>query len=116
MNTTQVTKPILLMCLFLLCSCTVLSPQTRLDSQVQEPTPIEEVDITIIRMGFLEAGWECARLNNIPEFLHPLVVQIFGCATTTFVDGKVTECEVILGTDSEFIKNHEINHCLGYID
>ncbi|MCK4777765.1 MAG: hypothetical protein KAS39_05250 [Actinomycetia bacterium] len=107
---------LLIGCLFIFSSCTVFSEQLELDPLLQEPTPIEDIDITITIMGFLKGGWECARRSNIPAWLHPMFVHIFGCATTIIIDGKVTECDVILAWDSEFIRNHELNHCLGYID
>jgi hypothetical protein len=101
--------------LYLLCGCTVFSQQTQLLPGLTEPTKLEDIPfLTVERMSFLEAGWACAKKNGLPAWLHPVVVQIFGCADPIVLHGKVVSCHVIIG--AEWILEHELEHCKGYDD
>jgi len=111
-------KKILMMvtALMLLCSCTMFSRQLDLEHGLTEPTPLSQVNVTITEMGFLEGGWACCEREGIPKALHPVIIQVFGCADVYIENGKVVRCDVILGTSSNFIREHELKHCEGYID
>jgi hypothetical protein len=99
----------------LLCGCTVFSQQAKLMDGLTEPTELSAIPfLKVERMSFLEAGWECARRNGIPPWLHPVFVQIFGCADPIVLHGKVVSCHVIIG--AEWILEHELRHCQGYDD
>jgi len=94
----------------------VLSGQRELLPEVIKPTPLDQVDITITEMGYLEAGWTCLANADMPKFLHPIVVQVFGCSDVYTKNGRVVRCDVILGTSSAYIRDHELKHCEGYTD
>jgi len=94
----------------------MLSPQTKLEHGFTEPTPLEDVNITITELGFIEAGWACLDNAGLPKFLHPILVQVYGCADVYVLEGKVVRCDVILGTSSDYIRQHELKHCEGYTD
>jgi len=83
---------------------------------VTEAVKLEDVEVTITYMNFLEAGWTCAELSGVPAYLHPIVIQVFGCSTTIIHEGHVIQCDVILGVGWDWIKQHELNHCKGYDD
>jgi len=100
----------------ILTSCTVLSGQRALVPEVTQPTPLEEVDVTITRMNFLDAGWTCLEKAGHPKWLHPILVQVYGCSDVYTLNGRVVKCDVTLGTDSDYIREHELRHCEGYDD
>jgi hypothetical protein len=94
----------------------MFSRQLMLEPGLTEPTPLEQVDVTITELGFLEAGWRCLDNAGMPEFLHPILVQVYGCSDVYTRDGRVVKCDVILGTSSDYIREHELRHCEGYTD
>ena len=97
-------------------SCTMFSNQSKLDDRVSETVQLEDIEVTVHRMGFLEAGWKCAKRANIPAWLHPVIVQIFGCATVKYKNERVVRCEIIVGVDWAYVLEHELNHCSGLDD
>jgi len=100
----------------MITSCTILSPQRSLVKEVDEPTPLEEVDVTIEKLGFLEAGWKCCEMLDYPKFVHPLIVQVFGCADMIYENRKVIKCHIVVWKHSQFTLEHELKHCQGYND
>ena len=98
----------------LLSGCTIFSPQNELYKELNEPTPLEEIDITLYKKNFLMTGWICAEKAGYPAFFHPFILTVFGCADVHWQDGKVIKCDVWYSGD--WILEHELNHCRGYDD
>jgi len=97
-----------------LISCTIFSPQNELFEKLDEPTQLDEIDLTITKRNFFSTGWICAQREGYPAFIHPIILTIFGCATVRMKGGKVTSCNIVYCCD--FVLEHELRHCMGYDD
>lgn len=95
--------------LTLLAGCAVHG-KSKLYDGIDRPREPQAIEYTVRRYSFLDAGSECARLKDWPEWVHPVFVQIFGCAVVYF-DNR---CTVILGTDLAMVAEEEIRHCEGW--
>ena len=108
---------ILLLCL-ILSGCAPM-PGPELWPGLTEPTPIEQVDVTIT-IGLVETVAECnsrmawhqVALGCLLNFCIPM-----GCSTAHWDDtGKIYKCEIWAVADWDWIIDHELKHCEGYRD
>ena len=95
--------------LLLLTSCTIMTkhPEKEVD--------LNTVEITVCSPGFLQTGWTCAELNGYPKWLHPVVVQFFGCAIKYF-DANHNVVQATIFADFDLALKHELDHVKGHDD
>jgi len=96
-------------------------PGEKLHPLLLEPTPLEEVDLTVI-VGVEETTEFCGNkmleLGMYKTFTFNLIANFgiqFGCALYEIVDGKVKKCDVYVAWEW-YLLDHELRHCMGYKD
>lgn len=100
----------LLLFWLLFCSgCTILTEHP--DKEVD----LNTIDITVCSPGFLQTGWTCAELNGYPQWVHPVLIQLFGCAISYYDNtGAVVQATVF--ADFDMALEHELGHLKGHHD
>lgn len=106
-------KYIMALAMLSLAGCSTID-QNKLIGGISEPQQLDGRKITVCDGNYFEVGWDCARLNDAPAWLHPIFAQYFGCAVNWTLDGKIIETVII---SSNFIaKRHEVEHARGKSD
>ena len=107
----------IIFCLFL-SGCSVMP--YKLCSEVDAPTPLSEVKLTIHELSFLESSYHC---HKLAFKMNPLmIIAAFGmmpaCADVTYSRKyrKVKACEVWIPKGIDWMLEHELRHCEGYKD
>ena len=95
--------------LLLLTSCTIMTEHPK------QEVDLKPIDITVCSPGFLQTGWLCAELNGYPKWLHPVVVQFFGCAIS-YYDINNTVVQATIFADFDLVLEHEVKHLKGHND
>lgn len=109
---------ILVLLLAVLLGACAPMPGSKLFPNLEQPTPIEVVSVTIHKGFFLPTEYCLPRLPMHQQLLA--FIGNFGivpaCSTVTFTeDGtEVATCEVYVMAD--WMIEHEMQHCKGYAD
>ena len=105
----------LIICL-MLSGCSVMP--YKLCSEVDTPTPLDQVNLTVHELSIWESSWHCHKLAW--EYNPLMMILAFGtlpaCSEVTYKDGKVEACEVWVPNGSKYLLEHELRHCMGYRD
>jgi hypothetical protein len=107
----------LIICL-LISSCSVMP--YKLSSNVDRPTPIESVNLTIHAESIWMSSYHCHKLawRINPIFMVAALGTIPACADVSYSISRrvVTDCEVWYPKGDEYLLEHELKHCMGYKD
>lgn len=81
---------------------------------ISEPQPLDNRKITVCEGNFLRVGWDCSAIQEWPQWAHPVLIQVFGCAVNWVQNGKIIETVIISSND--FTTSHEVEHARGFTD
>ncbi len=112
----------LILIALLMQGCTVFSAQDELYPWVNRPLKIEEVQVVYHKENIFSimklVGWDEGSIDPITSILgFPVLgAAILECADDAQFDGKYCKCDVYLAMDYEWLREHELQHCMGYKD
>ena len=121
MEGSLVYKYVIVLLVVLLSSCAPM-PGNTLFKSMKEPTKISEIeDFKEIPQGFWKTNASCYANG----FKHKPVMAtislllgapILGCSSIRVREGKVVKCHIYYPKGDEYIRQHELRHCMGYKD
>lgn len=114
-------KYIILVLVVLLSSCAPM-PGNTLFKGMTEPMKISEIeDFKEIPQGFWKTNASCYAnaFKNSPikaTISAALMAPILGCSSIVKRGDKIVKCHIYYPKGDEYIRQHELRHCMGYKD
>ena len=106
-------KYIIALAMLSLAGCSTID-KGQLIGGISEPQPLDNRKITVCEGNFLRVGWDCSAIQEWPQWAHPVLIQVFGCAVNWVQNGKIIETVIISSND--FTTSHEVEHARGFTD